>query len=99
MKLGKETEILEFKKSTSEIKEAIKSIASMLNKHGDATVLFGVNNNGTIIGQQIGENTTRDISQFIALNIKPQVVPNILIEFYDNKAIIKVHVTGNDKPY
>lgn len=34
MNLGTETEKLEFKKSTSELKEGIISLSSMLNKHG-----------------------------------------------------------------
>jgi ATP-dependent DNA helicase RecG len=32
--LGKETETLEFKKTTGELKEAMISISSILNKHG-----------------------------------------------------------------
>ena len=34
MNIGKETEQIEFKKSTGELKEGVISIASMLNKHG-----------------------------------------------------------------
>ena len=33
MNIGKETEQIEFKKSTGELKEGVISIASMLNKH------------------------------------------------------------------
>ena len=38
MKIGKENENLEFKRSVSESKEGIASISSMLNKHGKAQV-------------------------------------------------------------
>ena len=55
MNLGIETESLEFKKSTSEIKEACASICAMLNKHGLATVFFGVNPRGDIVGQEVSE--------------------------------------------
>ena len=34
MNLGKESETLEFKKTTGELKEAMISISSILNKHG-----------------------------------------------------------------
>ena len=34
MNLGKETETLEFKKTTGEMKEAMVSISSILNEHG-----------------------------------------------------------------
>jgi ATP-dependent DNA helicase RecG len=40
MNLGKESETLEFKKTTGEIKEAMVSIASILNKHGVGTLYF-----------------------------------------------------------
>ena len=41
MNLGKETETLEFKKTTGEMKEAMVSISSILNKHGIGTLYFG----------------------------------------------------------
>lgn len=43
---GKESETLEFKKTASELKEAMISISSILNKHGVGTLYFGVKPNG-----------------------------------------------------
>ena len=63
MNIGKESERVEFKKSTGELKEGIISLSSMLNKHGACDLFFGVKNNGDVIGQEIGESTLRDISQ------------------------------------
>ena len=40
--IGEENEQIEFKKSTSELKEGIISIASILNKHGSGELYFGV---------------------------------------------------------
>ena len=37
MNLGMETELVEFKKTTGELKEGIVSLASMLNKNGKGT--------------------------------------------------------------
>ena len=99
MHLGYETETIEFKKSTSELKEGIISIASMLNKHQEATLYFGVKNDGTPIGQQIGESTMRDISQGIAHAIKPTITPTLAVEFHEGIQILKVSVQGNDTPY
>ncbi len=100
MNLGLESEKIEFKKSTSELIEGVISISSMLNKHGEGTVYFGVKNNGDIIGQKdINENTLRDVSRKIAEGIKPQVIPTIALELIDNRKIIKVNAKGNDIPY
>ena len=99
MNLGQETEELEFKKSTGEIKEGMISLASMLNKNGAGTVYFGVRNDGEVIGQQIGDRTLRDISQNIATAVKPQVIPTIIMELCDDKNVIKVTAQGDEKPY
>ena len=57
MNIGIETELVEFKKTTGELKEGMISIASMLNKNGKGVLYFGVRNDGEIVGQQIGDRT------------------------------------------
>lgn len=99
MKIGIETETMEFKKSTGELKEAVISISSMLNKHAFGVLYFGVKNDGTVIGQEIGDNTLRDISQAIANHLKPQVIPTISLQLIDEMNVIEVQVNGNDIPY
>ena len=69
--LGTETEQVEFKKSTGELKEAVISIAAILNKHGSGELYFGVKNNGDVIGQDISDSTMRDISQAIGHHLRP----------------------------
>ncbi|MEK6921326.1 MAG: RNA-binding domain-containing protein, partial [Nanoarchaeota archaeon] len=44
----KESETIELKKSTSELKEAVISIVSILNKHQKGDIYFGVKNNGDL---------------------------------------------------
>ena len=72
MNLGMETETLEYKKSTGELKEAVISIASILNKHQKGELYFGVRNDGTPIGQIVNEKTLREVSQAIANHIEPR---------------------------
>lgn len=50
-----ENEILELKKSTSELKEAIISIAAILNKHRKGELYFGIKNDGSVVGQDTSE--------------------------------------------
>ena len=66
MKIGKENEILEFKRSTAELKEGVVSISAILNKHGNGELYFGVRNDGTPLGMDITDKTLRDVSQGIA---------------------------------
>lgn len=99
MNFGRETELIEYKKTTGELKEGIVSLAAMLNKSGKGTLYFGVRNDGEILGQQIGDRTLREISQGIVNAIKPQIIPTIIVELCDDKNVIKVTVEGEEKPY
>lgn len=99
MNIGTETELIEFKKTTGELKEGIISLASMLNKNGKGVLYFGVRNDGKVVGQQVGDRTMREISQGIANAIKPQIIPTIVMELCDDKNVIKVTVTGDERPY
>lgn len=62
MNLGMETETLEYKKSTGELKEAVISIASILNKHQKGELYFGIRKDGSPVGQVINEKTLREVS-------------------------------------
>ena len=96
MKIGKETETLEFKKTTAELKEAVISMAAMLNKHGGGEMYFGVRNDGTVLGQQIGDATLRDISQAVSYHIEPKVFPKIELAYIDDKPCIHVAFNGDE---
>jgi hypothetical protein len=74
-----ESEIMEFKKSTSELKEAVIDICAMLNKHGKGELYFGIKNNGEVCGQLTGFATIRDVSRSITENIRPVVYPEIKV--------------------
>ena len=97
--IKRESETIEFKKTTSEVKEGVISLASMLNKSGVGTVYFGVKNEGTVCGLVLGENTTSDISRAIKEHLKPSVIPTITTPTEDGKQIISVKVEGEDTPY
>jgi len=71
-----ESEILELKRSTSELKEAIISIAAILNKHQRGELYFGIRNDGAVVGQMVNDKTIRDISKAIGDHIEPKI-PNL----------------------
>ena len=99
MNFGKETETLEFKKTTGEMKEAMISISSILNKHGIGTLYFGVKPNGDVCGQDVSESSLRDVSRAIYEYIRPQIYPAIEEVILDGKHLIKVEFNGNSTPY
>jgi len=99
MNLGPESETVEHKKSTSELKKGLISVSAILNKHGHGTLYFGVENNGTVIGQEIGADTARDISRGMYELIEPS--PYYSVEVLDDggKEYIKVSFEGDNVPY
>ena len=98
--IGKETELIEFKKSTSETKEGVISISSILNKHGKGVVYFGVKDNGDVIGQDIGKDTERKLSRDISDNIRPAIWYEVNTKHTDDgKSFIEVLFNGSNVPY
>ena len=94
-----ESEMLEFKKSTSELKEGVISIAAILNKHQKGTLYFGIKNDGTVTGQEISEKTLRDISKSISDKIEPKIYPEISKVHIEGKSCIEVQFYGSNVPY
>jgi ATP-dependent DNA helicase RecG len=99
MKVGKESEKLEFKKTTSELKEGIISITAILNKHGGGELFFGIRNDGTSLGQTVSDKTLREISQAISNHIEPKIYPKITEVVIDDKQCVYVEFSGEDAPY
>jgi ATP-dependent DNA helicase RecG len=95
----KESETLELKKSTSELKEAIISIVAILNKHQSGEIYFGVKDDGTVLGQEPGRKTLRDISKAISDNIEPSIHPFVYQVEIEGKKCILVEFAGNNVPY
>jgi ATP-dependent DNA helicase RecG len=56
-----ESETLEFKKSTGELRQGLETLCAFLNRLS-GHVLFGVNRNGAVEGQQVSEQTFHEIS-------------------------------------
>lgn len=99
MNYGNETETVEYKKTTGELKEAMVSISAILNKHGIGTIYFGIKNNGDVIGQDVSDSSLRDVSRMVYEQIKPQIYPVIQEVNVDGKSIIKVEFSGDEQPY
>lgn len=60
----KENERVEFKETTGQLERGMETLCAFLNGEG-GIVLFGVNDKGKIIGQEVGDWTKRDIAEAI----------------------------------
>lgn len=95
----RESETIELKKSTAEMKEAVISVAAILNKHKAGEVYFGIKNDGRIIGQDVSEKTLRDISQSLAEHIEPRIYPHVEKVTIRGKDCVRIRFSGHDTPY
>lgn len=94
-----ENEVIEFKKTTGELKEGIISIVSILNKHQSGKLYFGIKDNGEIVGQDVSSKTVREVSKAISENIEPKIYPTVNKIKLQDKDCILVEFEGDDIPY
>lgn len=79
MNLGRESETVEFKESMAQLDKGILGLTAMLNRRNHGTLYIGVDDDGDVIGMEVGESTAETIRDRIRSKVKPQVVPEIEI--------------------
>src|SRR5688572_28641341 len=96
-----ESSHLEFKKSTSELKSACRTICAFLNGEG-GVVIIGVTPKGRIVGQDVSDATQREIAAELK-KMDPESQCDIkIIDIPDSsQKIIALSVVpiNNNKPY
>jgi len=75
---GGESEQVEFKRSTGQRTEAAKSVCAMLNTRG-GFVLFGVDDSGRAVGQEVSAGTVADVVREIRrIDPWPLITPEVI---------------------
>ena len=94
-----ESETLEYKRTTGERREAARTLCAMLNHRG-GRVLFGVDADGRVLGQQVSDRTIEEIAQEMQ-SIDPPAFPAIdRIDIGHQREVLAVSVaTGQSRPY
>jgi ATP-dependent DNA helicase RecG len=94
-----ESEILEFKRTTGERREACRTICAMLNHRG-GRVLFGVNPARDVIGQQVSDHTLEEISNELR-EIEPPIFPSVerVVVAEDREVLVITVANGQNGPY
>ncbi len=100
MNLGFEDETTEFKSSIGQLDKGIMGLTAMLNKHNRGTLYLGVDNNGDVIGIQIGKNTIEKIRNRIDSLVQPKCLPEIEILVTDDDVeYIRITCSGYASAY
>ncbi|MCK4524439.1 putative DNA binding domain-containing protein [candidate division WOR-3 bacterium] len=95
----KESDKIEFKKSTAELNQSLIDLCAFAN-YGIGTVYFGISDDGNIIGQKISDDTIKRVSTTILSSIEPRIYPNVYIDSIKGKNILVVEIKNSpEKPY
>jgi ATP-dependent DNA helicase RecG len=87
-----ESERLEFKRSTGELRAGMETLCAMLNNKG-GQVLFGVTNDGKIVGQDIADSTLQDVANAIR-KIEPTAwIEQLRIPVANGKEVLLLETT------
>jgi len=96
-----ESDVVEFKKSTSLLTAIFNAVCAFLNGDG-GIVLIGVTDNGKIVGQEISDRTCQEIANEIS-KLEPSAHAQIAISYVpitDKNKVIAINVqAGSHKPY
>ena len=97
-----ESQRLEFKKSTANLKDIFQTICAFLNGDG-GVILIGVEDNGNLVGQDVSDKTKREIGLEIA-KIAPfsdSAIEVFYVPFASKRQLIVFHVTtdSTNRPY
>ncbi len=82
-----ESETLEFKKSTAQIRRAMETLCGMLNGAG-GKVLIGVTPEGKICGQAVSDKTLREVAQQIGRFEPPVDILQRQVDLGDGKKVL-----------
>lgn len=94
-----ESETLEFKKSTGELKQVGPTLCGMLNRSG-GTILVGVDPQGKIVGQEVSDSTLSDLER-VFNRLAPSYRPRVeRVKVGGSKEVIVLCVArGEGAPY
>ncbi len=94
-----ESETIEFKTSTAQLKPAFETLCAFLNGKG-GTVYIGINDQGKLIGQEISDRTRQEIARELG---KLEPTPSVDIRYIsvaEKKFVIAIRIAaGPDVPY
>ena len=94
-----ESEHLEFKRSTGSLNEGVKTVCAMLNSPLPGYVLFGVNDRGEIVGQEISTRTLEELANELR-KIEPPALPDVeQVDLDHGRSVLAISVSGGTGLY
>lgn len=95
-----ESETVEFKKSTAQLRRAAETLCGMLNSQG-GLVLIGITPEGRIIGQEISDKTLREVAELLRNLEPPPAISQTRVSMEGGKEVLVLKAIPNPelRPY
>jgi len=95
-----ESETVEFKKSTAQLRRAAETLCGMLNSSG-GRVLIGVTPEGRIVGQTVSDKTIREVAEVLQKFEPPASIAQDRVNVSDHKVVLVLEAIPNpeSRPY
>ncbi len=94
----RESQTVEFKTSLAERDDAIQTMVAFVNSQG-GKVFFGVKDDGTVVGVDMGKNTSENVSTAIRDHTYPSLPVDSIEEIdYDGKQVVLVECPSDVPP-
>jgi ATP-dependent DNA helicase RecG len=85
---------IEFKRTTGELQAGLQTACAFLNGDG-GTVVFGVAPDGKVLGQEISDQTLRELAQMLERFEPPPRLSTGRIPLKDGREVLTIKVKGN----
>lgn len=89
---------VEFKRSTGQRSDGVKAACGMLNGNG-GFVLFGVSDDGRMVGQQVSAGTLEDVARELRRIQPPPLISPEAVHRGDGRAVVLLRVPRGEGPY
>jgi ATP-dependent DNA helicase RecG len=89
-----ESDTLELKKSTAQLRRAGETLCAMLNGNG-GKVLIGVTSEGRIVGQKISDKTLRELADILQKFEPPPSIDRELVDVETDKDVLVLNAAAN----
>ncbi len=95
-----ESDTVELKKSTAQLRRAAETLCAMLNGNG-GKVLIGVTPGGRVIGQEISDKTLRDVAEVLGRFEPPAAITQTRVAIAEVKEVLIMEALPNpeSRPY
>lgn len=97
---GGESETVEFKKSSAQLRRAAETLCGMLNGNG-GRVLIGVTPENRIVGQTVSDKTIREVAELLQKFEPPASIAQIRVDVGDGREVLVLEAIPNpeSRPY